>query len=191
MASCGKAEVSSGEILVIGDSLSSAHGMPADQGWVQLLQARLIDKGFDYSVNNISSGGATSREGLGQLRKVLPGLQPTVAIIAIGGNDGLRGQPLHALKANLRKMIDMLSDAGARVVLLPMHIPDNYGAAYTGKFNAVYHELIGEYELPQAPFLLNQVHDQPGMMQADGIHPTVAAQGRILDNIWPTLEMVL
>lgn len=165
--------------------------MPPESGWVHLLQSRIREQGHDYSVHNASVGGATSQEALGRLRKLLPDRKPVVAIIAIGGNDGLRGQPLRALSANLRKMIDMLHAADARVALLPMHIPDNYGAEYSSMFNEVYLDLMDEYDLPQAAFLLDGVHDQPGMMQSDGIHPTDVAQERILDNIWPTVKALL
>lgn len=190
-ASCSKAEVFSGELLVIGDSLSTAHGMSPEQGWVHLLQSRIHRESHDYSVYNLSASGATSQEALGRLRKLLPTRTPVIAVIAIGGNDGLRGQPIVALRANLVKMIEMLLNVDARVLLLPMHVPDNYGAKYSKSFNQVYYELMDQYDLPQVAFLLDGVHDSAELMQADRIHPTAAAQGRILDNIWSALEPVL
>ncbi len=165
--------------------------MSPEQGWVHLLQSRIHREKYDYSVHNLSASGATSQEALGRLRKLLSIRTPVVAVIAIGGNDGLRGQPVVALRANLVKMIDLLLDIDARVLLLPMHVPDNYGAKYSEGFSQVYHGLIEKYDLPQVGFLLEGVHDSDELMQSDRIHPTALAQSKLLDNVWPALESVL
>ena len=188
---CSKAEDSSGNILVLGDSLSAPFSMELQQGWVHLLQLRLQEQGYDYIVYNASVGGATSGDALARLRTVLPAQQPVIAIVGIGGNDGLRGQPLPGLRKNLRTIVDKLQAADVRVLLLPMHIPDNYGKAYSEGFAGVYTEVIAEYDLPAAAFLLEGVHDRPRLMHPDRIHPTVAAQPRILENLWPAIQPLL
>lgn len=178
-------------ILVLGDSLSAGYGIPIDQSWVTLLEERLEASGYRYRVLNASISGDTSRGALARLDDILKREHPAVAIIELGGNDGLRGIQPDELRRNLAAIIERLQDTGARVVLVPMKMPPNYGPAFTEKFEDVYTGLANEYDVVLSRFLLEDIADDPELMQDDGIHPTAEAQSQILNNIWPVLKPIL
>lgn len=175
-------------ILVMGDSLSAAYGMSLTQGWVSLLQQRLDDRGYKYQVVNGSISGETSRGGLQRLSSLLETHQPSLVLIELGGNDGLRALPLPELQRNLAEMIRLSRAAGARVLLLEMRIPDNYGARYTQAFNAVYHTLAKSEPVVLVPFFLEAIALDPRFFLPDGIHPSVEAQPLLLEAVWPSLQ---
>lgn len=182
-------------ILVLGDSLSAGYGIPMDEGWVALLEQRLAqqaeDSGYRYRVINASISGDTSRGMRSRLDRILERYKPDVAIIEIGGNDGLRGIQPDEMRRNLATIIETLQNAGARIVLVPMKMPPNYGPAFTQKFEAVYDQLANEYDLVLSQFILHDIAEHPELMQEDGIHPTAEAQSRMLANIWPVLKQIL
>lgn len=178
-------------IVIVGDSLSAAYGMEQGEAWPSLLQQRLDQHGHPYRVFNSSITGETTQGGLSRLPRLLEKQQPAIVILELGGNDGLRGLPLEVTRDNLAAMIEQSQAAGARVVLAEMRIPPNYGRSYTEKFNGAYSELAERYEVVLLPFVLQEIALEPGMMQADGIHPTAAAQPIILDQVWSALEPLL
>jgi len=180
-----------GTLLVVGDSISAALGLDTSQGWVALLEQRLAAKGQPYRVVNASISGDTSAGGLARLPRLLEEHRPDWVVLELGGNDGLRGLPPDQLKQNLDAMIARSRDAGAEVILLGMRLPPNYGVRYTRSFEQVFSELARQWQLPWVPFFLEGVGGVDGMMQADGIHPSAAAQERLLDNLWPVLEPLL
>lgn len=179
------------KILVIGDSLSAGYGLAANQGWVALLSTRLSEQGYGYKVVNASITGDTTRGGLARLSGALDRHRPAVVVIELGGNDGLRGIAIKELRANLRHMISMAREAGAKVLLVSMRIPPNYGLEYARAFEQSFTVLAHEFEIPVAPFLLDGVALDDGLMQADGIHPNARAQPIMLENIWPSMAPLL
>lgn len=180
-----------GTLLVVGDSISAALGLETSQGWVALLERRLAEQGLDHRVVNASVSGDTSAGGLARLPALLASHRPELVIIELGGNDGLRGQSPKQLQQNLAAMVEQSRSAGAEVMLLGMRLPPNYGPRYTQAFAGVYTRLAEEKQVPLVPFFLDGVGGIPGMMQADGIHPTAQAQPKLLDNLWPVLEPML
>jgi len=178
-------------ILVVGDSLSAGYGIELRDGWVALLQQRLTRQGYPYTVVNASISGDTTAGGRARLAGALKRHHPQIVILELGANDGLRGLPLRETRANLEAMIKAAQSAGARVLLIGMQLPPNYGPDYTGKFRAIYQELAQRYSLSLVPFLLEGVALTPKLMQPDGLHPRAAAQPRLLDNVWPYLEQLL
>ena len=178
-------------ILVLGDSLSAAYGMQVSESWPSLLQQRLDEHGHEYRIFNSSIAGETTQGGLARLPRLLKRQQPAIVLIELGGNDGLRGFPLEVTRANLDAMIEQSRAVGAQVIIAEIRIPPNYGLAYTEGFNALFHEVAGEQGVILLPFLLEDVALEPGMMQADGIHPTAAAQPVIRDAVWEVLEPML
>lgn len=180
-----------GTLLVVGDSISAAFGLDSRQGWVAMLQERLRKEGFEHSVVNASISGDTSAGGAARLSALLAEHKPELVIIELGGNDGLRGQPPAQLQQNLASMIDASQASGAEVLLLGMRLPPNYGARYTSAFAQVFADLAERKQVALVPFFLEGVGGVPGMMQADGIHPTQDAQAVLLDNVWPTLKPML
>ncbi|MGN0926693.1 arylesterase [Ectopseudomonas mendocina] len=180
-----------GTLLVVGDSISAAFGLDSRQGWVALLENRLKEEGFEHSVVNASISGDTSAGGAARLSALLAEHKPELVIIELGGNDGLRGQPPAQLQQNLASMIDASQASGAKVLLLGMRLPPNYGARYTSAFAQVFADLAEQKQVALVPFFLEGVGGVPGMMQADGIHPTQDAQAVLLDNVWPTLKPML
>ena len=179
------------KILVIGDSLSAAYGIQQERGWVALLQQRLEDQAFGYQVVNASISGDTTRGGLSRLQAALQRERPWLLIIALGGNDGLRGFSPEQTRSNLRGMITLGREAGAKVLLLGVKLPANYGRAYTEKFHRIYLELAREQDVALVPFFLEGVAETRALMQPDGIHPAAEAQPRILDNVWTGLAPLL
>lgn len=178
-------------LLVFGDSLSAAYGIKENEGWVVLLQNRLNDGQYPFTVINASVSGETSTGGLARLPAALKSHQPDIVLLELGGNDGLRGIPLNILKHNLLQMIDLCDSAGAEVLLAGTQIPPNYGPRYTVPFFRLFGEIAQETDVPLVPFLIDGIPQQPGLMQDDGIHPTAAAQAMITDNVWPHLEPML
>jgi len=180
-----------GNILVVGDSLSAAYGLPGEQGWVSLLEQRLKDKGLDWQVVNASISGDTSGGGLSRLPPLLATHQPALVIIALGSNDGLRALPLASLRDNLQRMIALSQQQGAQVLLPSMAIPPNYGPRYTEGFAAIYTELRQQYGLAEAPILLEQVALDHRLMLADNLHPNAEGQRLMLETLWPVIRSLL
>lgn len=178
-------------ILVLGDSLSAAYGIRPEQGWVALLEQRLRAQGYGYEVVNASVSGETSSGGLQRLPRALQLHRPGTVILELGANDGLRGLPLAATKENLRKMVQLSQAAGARVLLVGIRIPPNYGPRYTNEFAAVYPEIAKQQHLPLVPFLLQNVALDPTLMQDDGLHPNARGEPLVLDTLWQGLEPLL
>ena len=178
-------------VLVLGDSLSAEYGLARGTGWVALLERRLHAKNIDAMVVNASISGETTSGGKARLPALLDKYHPALVVIELGGNDGLRGLPLSASEANLRAMIDATQQAKAKILLVGMQIPPNYGRDYTQKFAALYGKLARDANATLVPFLLKDVADQPQLFQADRIHPTAAAHPIMLDNVWPQLQPLL
>jgi acyl-CoA thioesterase-1 len=178
-------------IVVLGDSVSAAYGLAQARGWVALLGERLKRERFDYIVVNASISGETTAGGLGRINRVLEQEKPRIVIIELGPNDGLRGQPIAAMKKNLAAMIERSQKAGAQVVLLGMRIPPNYGLEYSEAFAAAYAELAKRYQTALVPFLMEGFAEKPELFQADGIHPTAAAHPMMAERVWQALRPLL
>lgn len=178
-------------ILILGDSISAAYNMEISQSWPSLLQDRLQQDGYAYEVFNSSISGETTQGGITRLPRLLEKHQPGIVVIELGGNDGLRGLPIEVTQQNLSSMIELSQQAGARVVLAEMRIPPNYGRSYTEKFNQTYTTLEESFGVTLLPFILQDIALEPGMMQADGIHPSIEAQPVILDKVWAVLSQLL
>lgn len=186
------ASASDDTILVMGDSLSAAYGVETDTAWVNLLRNRLDDQDQDgWQVINASISGETTDGGARRLPDLLDKHQPEIVIIELGGNDGLRGFQPPVIRDNLSAMIEASQDVGARVLLVGMQIPPNYGPRYTRLFAEMYQELSDQYDTALVPFFLDGIYNGDGLMQSDGIHPTGDAQPKLLDNVWPHLEPLL
>lgn len=173
-------------VLVWGDSLSAAYGIDVDRGWVSLLRQRLAPEYI--TVANGSISGETTLGGLTRLPAALEKHQPTLVVLELGANDGLRALSIKKMRENLQSMIELSRNAGAEVLLLGMHIPPNYGWAYARQFSQAFVALAEENELSRVPFFLDGIATDFGLMQRDNLHPNEKAQPLILDNIWPHLE---
>ncbi|TNE82777.1 MAG: arylesterase [Gammaproteobacteria bacterium] len=179
-------------LLVLGDSLSAAYGVPSETAWVELLKEKLANNGHkQWQVVNASISGETTDGGARRLPGLLEKHSPDVVIIELGGNDGLRGFPPNVIESNLASMISQAKDSGALTILVGMQIPPNYGQRYTSMFADIFPKLSDQYDTELVPFFLDGVYDQEGLMQDDGIHPTVEAQPILLNNVWPVLEPIL
>jgi len=178
-------------LLVMGDSLSAAFGISVQQGWVALLSERLREQGSPLRVVNASISGETTQGGLTRLPTELARARPAVVVIELGANDGLRGQSLEAMRDNLRRMIRLSREAGARVLLVGMRIPPNYGPQYGEQFFHSFETVANETRVPLVRFFLEKVALRPGLMQEDGLHPTAPAQPLLLDTVWPALRPLL
>ena len=178
-------------LLVLGDSISAEYGLPRDSGWVSLLQPRLSDDKLPVSVVNASISGETTAGGLTRLPALLQQHKPAVLIIELGGNDGLRGLSLAATQSNLREMIKSADRIGARVLLLGMRVPPNYGPDYSKRFAAMYQGMARERNVKLVPFLFAGLEDTERFFQQDRIHPNQRAQTVMLDNVWPSLRSLL
>lgn len=176
---------------MLGDSLSAAHGLRPEQGWVALLAKRLRSQGYRYTLVNASLSGETTTGGLERLPRELRVHRPAIMILELGANDGLRGLPITLAGKNLAAIVRMAQAAGTRVLLVGMLIPPNYGPRYTKQFAALYPELARTYHLPRVPFLLDKVALEPRLMQSDGLHPTAAGEPLVLDTLWPYLKPML
>ncbi|WP_323114287.1 arylesterase [Pseudomonas guariconensis] len=188
---CLAQSAAAGTLLVVGDSISAGFGLDSRSGWVSLLQQRLKDEGYADQVVNASISGDTSAGGQARLPALLVAHKPKLVVLELGGNDGLRGLPPQQLQQNLASMIDQAREVGAKVVLLGMRLPPNYGVRYTSAFAQVYERLSIQKQVPLVTFFLDGVGGVPQMMQADGIHPTVGAQPRLLENAWPAIKPLL
>lgn len=184
---CTTVQAGSPAILVVGDSLSAGYGLRIEETWPRLLQQKLERSGLAYRVVNASISGDTTSGGLARLPRALKIHEPAVVIIELGGNDGLRAVPIPEIRDNLVRMIELSREAGAEVLVTSILIPPNYGPDYSEKFAAVFAEASDIAGARVAPFILDGIALEPGMMQADGIHPTAAAQPRIIANLWPSL----
>ena len=180
-----------GTLLVVGDSISAAFGLDSSQGWVHLLEQRLAERGYPHRVVNASLSGDTSAGGVARLPALLAEHRPSLVIVELGGNDGLRGQPPAQLQQNLAAMVEQSQTAGAKVLILGMQLPPNYGVRYTTAFARVFPKVAKDTGASLVPFFLQGVGGVPGMMQYDGIHPTAQAQPTLLDNLWPSLKPLL
>jgi acyl-CoA thioesterase-1 len=178
-------------ILVFGDSLSAAYGIRPEQGWVALLTQRLQAQGYGYPIVNASVSGETTSGGLQRLPRALQLHQPGIVVLELGANDALRGLPPSGTRANLAQMVRLSQEAGARVLLVGIRIPPNYGPRYTEEFESVFPELAKQYHLPLVPFLLQDVALNPARMQEDGMHPNAAGEAPIVDTVWPYLKPLL
>lgn len=179
-------------LMVFGDSLSAAYGLAsAGQGWVSLLGERLARSGLPWRVTNASVSGETTAGALRRLPEDLKRHKPAVVVIELGANDALRGQPVAGIRQNLARIIRLVRQAHAEPVLVGLMIPPNYGIDYAREFRELYPALARQERVALVPFLLEGIAEHPELFQADQMHPTAAAQSRILDNVWPSLEPVL
>ena len=178
-------------LLVLGDSISAAYGIQREQGWVTQLESRLETREPAWRVVNASISGETTGGGLARLPAALAAHDPDLVVIELGGNDALRGYPLERIRDNLDALVRLVLEAGRDVLLVGMEIPPNYGPRYTAGFAGLFKEVAETHQVALVPFLLEQVALSPGLMQADGIHPTAEAQALLLDTLWPHLEPLL
>jgi acyl-CoA thioesterase-1 len=178
-------------IMVLGDSLSAAYGIDRDKGWVALLEKRLTQTGYRYRVINASVSGDTTRTGLGRLDAALDTHRPQIVIVELGANDGLRGLPFKEIESSLVRIIEKSQQAGARVLLVGVRLPPNYGEAYNREFLDIYRKLAGRFKLPLVPKMLDQVSDYRNLLQEDGMHPIARAEPKVLENIWVKLQPML
>ncbi|MBL0124966.1 MAG: arylesterase [Betaproteobacteria bacterium] len=176
-------------VMIYGDSLSAAYGLDPNDGWVSLLQVRLKPEGI--IVVNSSISGETTHGGLSRISTDLAKIKPNVVVLALGANDGLRGLPIADTKKNLQSMIDSIQKAKARIVLIGIQIPPNYGIDYSRQFRDLYFELAKSNRVLPPPFLLEGVADKLELFQADRLHPKAEAQPAILENVLPTIRKVL
>jgi acyl-CoA thioesterase-1 len=180
-----------GSILVVGDSISAGYGLAQGQSWPALLEKRLREQRLDYSVVNASISGDTTAGGRSRIGGALDQARPVIVVIALGGNDGLRGLPVAQMRDNLKAMIDAARARKARVVLVGMKLPPNYGADYTRAFERSFAELAHSHKAALVPFLLEGVAERRELFLPDTIHPTAEAQPMILDNVWKVLRPLL
>ena len=178
-------------ILVLGDSLSSAYGMARERGWVALLEQRLKRERLDYSVVNASISGDTSGGARARFKPLLDKHRPAIVVLELGGNDGLRGLPVTQMRTNLSAIIKESQSAGARVLLVGVKLPPNYGEVYTSAFEAAYRELTKTHRVPLVPFILEDFAGNPEFFQPDRLHPNEAAQPMMLERVWAGLKPLL
>ncbi|MGE0384436.1 MAG: arylesterase [Gammaproteobacteria bacterium] len=178
-------------LLVLGDSLSAAYGIKPEQGWVALLAKRIAQRGFTYRVVNASISGETTRGALARLPALMSRHRPALVVLELGANDGLRGLPIGEFRRNLRALVDLARGGGARVVILPVRLPPNYGEAFNSRFVRVYDEVAAATGASQSGMFLEGVGGRPELIQEDGLHPRAQAQARLLENAWPALEAAL
>jgi acyl-CoA thioesterase I len=176
-------------ILVMGDSLSAAYGIPVESGWVALLQKDLDTRRKPYRVANASVSGETTAGGLRRLPGQLKAYRPAIVILELGANDGLRGIPVSSMEANLGEMIRQSRETGAKVLLIGMQLPPNYGIEYTASFRQAYGQLSRQFHVPRVDFLLAGV--SPEEFQADNLHPIASAEPKLLNNVLQKLGPML
>jgi acyl-CoA thioesterase-1 len=191
LAAAGNAYSAPKTILVVGDSLSAEYGLVRGTGWVALLDARLRAEKIDAAIVNASISGDTTSGGRSRLPALLAQHHPNVVVLELGANDGLRGLPVKSAEDNLRAMVDMAEGAHAKVLLVGMRMPPNYGRAYTDRFAGMYTDLSTQEKVPLVPFMLDGVALVPANFQADRLHPLASAHPTILNNIWPQLAPLL
>jgi acyl-CoA thioesterase I len=186
LAGCGAA-FAAPTILVYGDSLSAAYGIPQSAGWVALLGERLKQRKSNYTVANASISGETSAGGAARIGAALAKTQPSIVIVELGANDGLRGLPVVQMKANLTSIVQAAKRQGARVIVVGMQLPPNYGVPYVNQFRAAFRDVARDERVSLVPFLFEDVPEKREMFQADNLHPTAAAQPILMENIWRKL----
>jgi acyl-CoA thioesterase I len=182
---------SAATLLIWGDSLSAAYGIPQETAWPRLLDQKLQREGYRYQIVNASISGETSAGGLARLPAALSEHKPAIVIIELGANDGLRGLPIAAMRSNLDAMIRASQGAGAKVMLIGMRMPPNFGPIYTTKFQEIYGTLAKERKTALLPFMMEGFALREDLFQNDNLHPTSAAQTLILQNVWPALKPLL
>jgi acyl-CoA thioesterase-1 len=178
-------------VLVFGDSLSAGYGVRVEESWPALLQKRLEAEGYGYRVVNASVSGETTSGGVQRLPRALMLHHPAVVVLELGANDGLRGLPFATTRANLEQMIRQIEATDAKLLLVGIRIPPNYGPRYTAGFEQTYRDLAANFKVAFVPFLLEHVALEPALMQADGLHPNASGEPLLLDNIWPPLKALL
>ncbi|MBA2689704.1 MAG: arylesterase [Burkholderiales bacterium] len=178
-------------VLVVGDSLSAAYGIPEKAGWVHLLRQRLAENSLPYDVINASISGDTTRGGVTRIGAALKQYQPAVVVIELGGNDGLRGFPIDSARANLETMVRTARKANAKPLIVGVELPPNYGPVYTRRFAAMFKDVAKKYDVPVVPSLLADFGNKRELFQADTIHPVAAAQPIMLENVWKELQPLL
>jgi len=178
-------------ILVFGDSLSAGYGIDPEQGWVKLLARQLTAQGYEYRVVNASVSGETTGGGQSRLPRALQLHRPEIVVLELGANDGLRGLPAAQVRSHLESMISLSRQQGAKVLLLGMRVPPNYGPEYAASFHAVFDDLASKYALPFVPFFLEAVALDSTLIQNDNLHPNAAAQPKLLAGVWPALKPLL
>jgi len=176
---------------VLGDSLSSAHRIAPESGWVHLLETRLAASGDSRPIVNASVSGATTSDGLSRLPALLAEKKPALVVVELGSNDGLRGLSTAEIRENLVRIIEACRAADAKVVLVGIELPINYGPQYREGLKALYRDLARDFNLPLVPFLLEGVALDPDLMQDDGLHPKAEGEPKVLENVWPVLEPAL
>jgi acyl-CoA thioesterase-1 len=178
-------------LLILGDSLSASYGISLQQGWVALLEQRLAATGHDYTVVNASISGETTAGAKVRMNDLLQSVKPAVTVVELGGNDGLRGLSPEEMLANLAEITSALRQAGSEVLLIPIHLPPNYGKVYNDKIRSSYDQIAEQDGVYLGRFILEGIGDNPDLMQSDGIHPVAEAQAMMLENVWPDLEPLL
>jgi len=178
-------------LLVLGDSLSAEYGLARDTGWVRLLRDRMAEKRLDWSIVNASISGETTAGGASRLPKLLADHKPQLVIVELGANDGLRGSPLDMTRRNLDGITQAAQEAGAKVLLVGMKLPPNFGKAYTDRFAALFEQTAQARKTALVPFFMESIAADLSYFQADRIHPNERAQALLLDTVWPTLEPML
>jgi acyl-CoA thioesterase I len=178
-------------LLILGDSLSAAYGIPVEHGWVSLLSQRLAKRNLDYDVVNSSISGETTVGVKTRLNKLLSQYKPELVIIELGANDGLRGFALAEIERNLSAIIAEIKQSDVEVLLVPMQLPPNYGAAYNERFMSIYKSVAEKQNVNLSVFILKGIAQDPELMQSDGLHPISEAQAMMLENIWPSLGAII
>ena len=191
LCSVALAQPASPVILIVGDSISAAYGLAPGTGWATLLQNRLGAEHFPHRVVNASISGDTTAGGRARLAALLAQHRPAVTVIELGGNDGLRGGSLDAMRENLDAMVVAAQKAGSHVLILGMRVPPNYGPAYVQRFAGIFGEVAKAHNAAVVPFMFEGFGEDNAMFQPDGVHPVAAAQGKLLDNAWPALKPLL
>jgi len=182
---------SAANLLVFGDSLSAGYGIPREQSWPALLDQRLNKEGRPYTVVNASISGETTAGGRARLEAALRQHHPTVVVIELGANDGLRGLPVEQMADNLTALVRMARQAGAKVLLVGMRLPPNYGPDYVSRFEGTFPTVAKKEKAALLPFLLEPIAREANAFQQDGLHPVAAAQSRLLDHVWSALKPLL
>jgi acyl-CoA thioesterase-1 len=177
--------------MVFGDSLSAAHGLAVEQGWVHLIEARIKAAGLNWNVVNASVSGETTAGGLRRLPEDLKRHEPDIVVIELGANDALRGQPVAGMRSNLAEMVKLARKSRAEPVIVGLMIPPNYGIDYAAEFQRMYPALAASVKAPLVPFLLEGIADKPEMFQSDQLHPTAQGEVRVADNVWAVLRPLL
>ena len=178
-------------LLILGDSLSAGYGIPSGKGWITLLEQQLVRDYPAYTVVNASVSGETTQGALSRLSDLLEKYHPTIVLVELGGNDGLRGFPINIVQQNLTHIVHASKNIGAKVLLFEMHIPTNYGTRYTHAFLNMYTDVAKNEAVPLLPFFMQGIATDPDLMQEDSIHPNTQAQPLLFKAVWPTLLTLL